>query len=345
MKNRILSAFIIVLLLFFIPDAFANPDSILISSPKKEVSVTFPQAPFKTSESFYLPTGTKDVVSHMHVLRNGIEMLFSYFTTDYIKPTDNEKALSQWINQTGLKNQAQLISNKKTKSGEITIQKVTYKTLSNQTITAHFFVVGQTLFRVSVLVPPFIDTEGKDKKFLESIRFASSSPVISKTNIITPSNQGQTISSTTTTTKESKNWVVAVSNNFEALFPKSPAALNYHVTTGKNQTNVYNYVVENDNGISYIISYFQSSLIGFTEADKLLNERIAGLKGGEKIYELKLGHFKYSCTEYFFKNRHYYYKCRVFKKDNTYYQLLIKSDKKAVSNWENEYFFENFSLF
>lgn len=282
-------------------------------------------------ENFFLPTGTKEVIGWQYVERGGAEYQFSYFVTDFVKSSDLDKALAQWINQTGLKNQAQLISKKKTKTGETVITRVEYRTLNNHKLMAYFFYSRQTLCRVSVMSPPFIDNEAKEKMFFESITFSSTVSPIKTT--------------TSTSDKATTNWETAVSKDFEVLFPQIPAALNYHITSNNSSINLYNYVVENSSGISYLLSHFSSPKLTQSEVDKLLAERINSLKRSKTIYTLQLDFFKYPCTEYFFKDKHYYYKYRIFKKDNSYYQLLIKSDKKAISSWENEYFFENFSLF
>lgn len=331
MKNRISSAFGVIILLFSFLSVFGNQDSLVITIPNKQVSISFPQKPYRTIENFFLPTGTKEVIGWQQVDRGGAEYQFSYFTTDYIKSSDLDKAIAQWINQTGLKNQAQLVSKKKTKSGETIITKVEYKTLNNRKLKAYFFYSRQILCRASVLSPPFVENTSNENKFFESILFSTTT---------TPSK-----TSTPTTEKTAVKWETAVSKDFEVLFPQIPATVNYHITSKNNSTNIYNYVVENASGISYLLSHFSDPNLNQTEINDLLNERINSLKRSKTIYALQLNFFKYPCMEYFFKDKHYYYKYRIFKKDNSYYQLLIKSDKKAISNWENEYFFENFSLF
>jgi hypothetical protein len=331
LKNRISSAFGVIILLFSFLSVFGNQDSLVITIPNKQVSVTFPQEPYRTVENFFLPTGTKEVVGWQHVERGGAEYQFSYFTTDFVKSSDLDKTIAQWINQTGLKNQAQLVSKKKSKSGETIITKVEYKTFNNHKLMAYFFYSRQTLCRISVLSPPFMDNLSNENMFFESINF--------------PKTTSPTKTSSPTTDKGTVKWEVAVSSDFEVLFPQVPAAVNYHITNNNSSTNLYNYVVENASGISYLLSHFSNPKLNQSEIDKLLTERINSLKRSKILYTLQLNFFKYPCTEYFFKDKHYYYKYRIFKKDNSYFQLLIKSDKKAISSWENEYFFENFSLF
>lgn len=336
LKSILSSAFGVLFLLFSYLSAYCAQDSIVISTSSKEVFIEFPGTPYKTNESFFLPTGTKVVDSWQYIDRNEMEFQFASFATDFFKTSDIDKTLNQWIEQTGLKNQAQLVKKKKGKIGDLTIQKVEYKTLNNKLIQAYFFYHKQTLCRASVTIPPFINSEDKENKFLESLKIYS-------TQTTNTSISNNNTSEKTSISKEN-DWIKTSSSFFDAQFPSKPAELHYKIISDKYSINILNYVVENKDGISFLISHFTNSATSKIEADNLFMQQISSLKKSKLLYRIELDFFKYPCSELLFKDKHYFYKYRIYKKEDTYFQLLIKSDKNAVSNWENEYFFENFSI-